>query len=297
MRSAIAMVLFGLGVTVFFRPSPAAEPVPGTAADSVFWIALEKGDSLEARAVQVAWSDFVRYRRPDGSTQYLPANRIAHIYGSDGLDVRDRVLRDHKPFPGPDAFGPAPKYRSLAFRGGDRTHCASFMLTEAGVFVPLSGAAADQDLFGSVDFGWMKNTGSRSAWGSSAFWESGSDHNRGGVRLRYRRWIDDRVSVELAPGIVFAGNDTYNAPGFIGQVSLNAGDLMSFVVEGEHERYRYQYWYWNGSNTVSTPVQSTSNTTFRAGVRAGSYLGAGSMVVAGALLVAVAAAFSSGSFY
>lgn len=294
MKSTIAVTLLSLGLLALgARPCRAGSP-PAAPADSVLWIRLERGDSLEARAVEMAWNDFVRYLRPDGSVGYLPANRVAHIYDREGSDFRSRVLGHRKAVPGPFGGSESRTYRSLAFRGGDRSHCASFLVTEAGVFVPLSGAAPDQNLFGSVDVGWMGNVGRRSAVGTSAFWESGTYHNRGGVRLRYRRWLKSRLSLELSPGVVLAGNDTYDPPGYIGQAALNVGDLMSVVVEGEHERFNSPYWYWNGSSTVPSPAQHASNTTLRVGLRAGSYLGAGSMFLAGIALVAVAAAFSGG---
>jgi len=238
----------------------------------------------------------VRFLRPDGSVGYLPANRIAHIYDREGSDFRSRVLGHRKAVPGPFGGSESRTYRSLAFRGGDRSHCSSFLLTEVGLFVPLTGEAPDQNLFGSVDLGAMKNVGRHAAVGASAFWESGSDHNRGGVRLRCRRWLGDRLSLEFSPGVVLAGNDTYDAPGFIGQAGLNVGDVISVVVEGEHERYALTPWYWNGSSTVPGPTSRASNTTLRAGLRGGSYLGAGSMFLAGIAIVALASAFSGGSW-
>jgi hypothetical protein len=294
MRPTISMTLLSLALLVVSGGACHAESSGGAPADSVLWIGLERGDSLEARAIELAWSDFVRYRRPDGSVGYLSANRIAHIYDRNGSDYRTRVLQNREALHGPVGRTESRKYRSLAFRGGDRSHCSSFLLTEAGLFVPLTGQAPDQNLFGSVDVGGMKNVGSRAAVGASGFWESGSDHNRGGVRLRYRRWRGDRLSVEFAPGVVLAGNDAYDAPGFIGQAALNVGDLMSVVVEGEHERYTLTPWYWNGSSTVPGPTQHASNTTLRVGLRAGSYLGAGTMLLAGIGIAALAASFHGG---
>ena len=296
MKSTIVVTLLGLGLLVLGALPCRAGSSPGAPADSVLWIGLERGDSLEARAVEMAWNDFVRYLRPDGSLGYLPANRIAHIYDREGSDFRSQVLRQRKAVPGPFGGAEPRKYRSLAFRGGDRSHCSSFLLTEAGLFVPLTGELPDQSLFGSVDLGAMKNVGRHAAVGASGFWESGSNHNRGGLRLRYRRWLGDRLSVELSPGVVLAGNDTYDAPGFIGQAGLNVGDLISVVVEGEHERYAVTPWYWNGSYTVPGPTAHTSNTTLRVGVRGGSYLGAGTMFLAGIGIAVLAASFSGSSW-
>jgi hypothetical protein len=99
--------------------------------------------------------------------------------------------------------------------------------------------------------------------------------------------------LELSPGVVLSGNDTYDPPGFIGQAALNAGDLMSVVVEGEHERFSSAYGL-DGLGAVPGSNQHTSNTTLRVGLRGGSYIGAGSMFLAGIALAALAAAFGGG---
>jgi hypothetical protein len=294
----VAVGLAAAGLSAVSAPCYAAAP-----ADSIYWIDLERGDSLEARSVEIAWGDFVRYRRPDGTAGYVSANRVAHIYGASGSDYRDLVLKHSQTIGTRDgawlsrkeshheSVQSGPRYHSFAFRGGDKSHCASFMLTEAGILIPLkadAGTAGDQKLYGSIDLGWMKNVGQRSAVGVSGFWESGSDHNRGGVRLRYRRWLDDHLSLELSPGIVTGGNDTYNPPGFIGQVAINAGDLMSVVLEGEVDQYAS-----NGSSSSAFPgaTQYRSDTTFRLGLRGGSYVGVGVSLLAGIGLAAIAASF------
>lgn len=257
-----------------------------------YWITLERGDSLAAQAVETAAIDFVRFRRPDGSVGYVPTNRIAHIYDAIGSDLRDVVL-DHRKRLGEPIKARQGDYRSFSFRGGDKSRCGSFLLTETAVWVALAGHESEQNLFGSGDLGAMANVGRHSAVGASAFWESGSNFNRGGVRLRYRRWLGPRTSIELSPGVVFDGNDTYDAPGFVGQVGLNAGDFISLVLEAEHDRYivtPYTYDYTVGY--VPGPAQHTSGTTLRLGLRGGSYVGVGAGLLAGIGIAAIASSFN-----
>ena len=85
------------------------------------------------------------------------------------------------------------------------------------------------------------------------------------------------------------GNDNFEGPGFIGQAAINAGDLMSVVVEGEVDRYLWTpYTYDPSTGYRPGPTELKSDTTFRVGLRGGSYVGAGAAVAAGVILGAVA---------
>jgi hypothetical protein len=184
-----------------------------------------------------------------------------------------------------------PGYHTVSFRGNNGSKCGWFFLTEAGVLFSIkadAGHETEQAVIGSLDFGGMKNIGRRNALGATAFWESGSDHNRGGVRIRYRRWLGGRTSLDLSPGIVVDGNDTFVGPGLIGQAAFNAGDLMSVVVEGEVDRYEYIPYDYVGTTIRYGAPEVRSDTTFRAGLRAGSYIGLGATLVAGAVMAAIA---------
>jgi hypothetical protein len=153
----------------------------------------------------------------------------------------------------------------------DAAACGWFFLTEAGVLFSIkadAGFESEQAVIGSIDLGGMKNIGRRWALGATGFWESGSDHNRGGVRIRYRRWLGGRTALDLSPGVVVAGNDTFDGPGLIGQAAFNAGDLMSVVVEGEVDRYLYIPYYYVGTTIREGAPQHRTDTTFRAGLAA-----------------------------
>ena len=187
-----------------------------------------------------------------------------------------------------------PEYHTFCFRGCDGSRCGWFSLTEAGVLFSIKadpGFETEQTMIGSLDLGAMKNIGRRSALGATGFWESGSNHNRGGVRIRYRRWLGGRTSLDLSPGFVVAGDNTFAGPGLIGQAAFNAGDLMSVVVEGEVDRNRYVPYYYVGGRLYERAPQQRTDTTFRAGLRGGSYVGTGAVLVAGILMASLAASF------
>lgn len=253
--------------------------------ERVYWLQLEQGDSLEARGVERATSDSVRYRGPDGTIGYVPVDHLAHIYDVAGSDLKFLVLQ-HRVRLG-EAVDPKSRYHSFAFRGGDKSSCASFLILETGTYVPLYAGRNGRGLHYSADLGAMVNVGRASAVGASSFWEGGPDHSRSGLRLRYRHWTGPRTSLEFAPGVAVDGNDEFDGPAFVAQAALNMGDLMSFVLEAERERYVYSV--WTGS---SYEAQHRSETTFRAGVRGGSYVAAGTTLVAAAVLAVLVAALN-----
>jgi len=263
-----------------------------SAPELIYYIDLERGDVIEASRVEMAPNDFVRYWRRDGSGGYLATSRIQRIYDADGSDFTNVILQRRGRLGGP-AASELPKYKSFCFRGCDKSSCGGFLLTEAAVLFPVSGHEPQQNLFGSTDLGAMVNVGDHSALGATAFWLSGSDYNRGGIRLRYRRWLKPHVSLEFAPGVVLDGNDTFHAPGFIGQVAINGGDLMSIVVEGSYDRYAYTpYTYVYPQGYVAGTTQTKSEKTLRVGLRGGSYVG-----TSAALLAAIGLAILASSFH
>ena len=241
-------------------------PAP-TRADSVFWIHLRSGDSLEARGVAKGWDDYLRYRRPDGTMAHVLAVRVTRILDASGVDLRELVVRKRRPV-GILEGRPKAKYRSFAFQGGDRTVCASFLLTEVGVLYRLGGGG---DATALGDIGWMKNVGEKSAWGASVFGESESDRGRAGLRARYRRWLGPRTSVELSPGVVLLGNDEFVGPGLIGLAALNLGDVISVVGEGEIDRVRVA----DSGALAGERTRYGTDHSFRVGVRGGSFVSVG----------------------
>lgn len=189
-----------------------------------------------------------------------------------------------------------PRYHSLCFRGRDRSRCGSFLITEAGVLSVLKADAGSghQKMLGFLEYGMMKNIGSRSAVGLTALGESGTDHNRAGFRIRYRRWLGHGFSLDLAPGVIvweFSEQFVrYKTPGVIGMVALDAGGLLAVMVEGEVARIEWDQPVSDGAS-YTWRTQHLTDFTLRAGVRGGSYVGVGATLLSAIALAALAATF------
>jgi len=191
-------------------------------------------------------------------------------------------------------------HSTLCFRGRDGSRCGWFLITESGVLSVLRADLGDQrnqNMLGFLEYGVMKNVGPKSAVGLTALGESGTNHNRVGLRGRYRRWLGHGFSLDLAPGVIlwdFSDRGVRSkVPGVIGMVALDAGGLLAIMVEGEVARMEWNQVVYNGTDYTLQP-RHLNDFTLRAGVRGGSYVGVGGTVLAAIALTAMALTWGDG---
>jgi len=95
----------------------------------------------------------------------------------------------------------------------------------------------DREFLFAWELGWMRNRSARDAVGASVFFATSDDVMRAGVRGRYRRWLGDGLSVDVAPTlIVLQSNQAYDVratPGVSVLGALGFGDVI--VLTGEVE--------------------------------------------------------------
>jgi len=106
--------------------------------------------------------------------------------------------------------------------------CRSYWITEAGLSTRLNPEPMFSAVLLTLDAGYMVNYNARSALGATMFLQSSGM----GLRPRYRRWLGDRMSVDVAPGIVLkAMGDQIarRAPAFSGQLGFNVGPALGVV--------------------------------------------------------------------
>src|SRR5688572_746208 len=114
---------------------------------------------------------------------------------------------------------PAP--RRFCFRGRRAPACHRFLLIEGGFYKPMHSTVRTVPApterwdvrglipgafgnHGTWEIGAMANLDRHSALGATALWGAGGVGSfRKGVRARYRLWIDDTTSVEVAAGPVW----------------------------------------------------------------------------------------------
>jgi len=180
-------------------------------------------------------------------------------------------------------------HRSLCWRGHPLTECGAFVITELGAYARIDDDpthASEGPLYFTLDVGPMWNRTPRNAVGLTAYLATGDAHARLGARVRYRRWISRTISVDVAPGVILYGSEdggyTYQAPGFVGALSLSVGDLVGVALEMEHSGYR--------PYSLAIPLVG-SDTTWRVGGKLGSGLGVlGTAALVGFVVYVVAAA-------
>jgi len=143
---------------------------------------------------------------------------------------------------------------SLCFKGGPRSECSSFLITELGYAERLGGLSDGshdrKSLFWEV--GWMKNVGGRLALGGTLLKDIADE--RFGLKPRVRVWLASDLSLDVGAGVLFE-NDAMDQ-GFTGHVGFNIADLLQPYAQVEVLNFK-----WGGSDTAKS-----------VGLKGGSYL-------------------------
>lgn len=149
--------------------------------------------------------------------------------------------------------------KQLCFKGAPIDRCRYFMLTEYSRTGDEYGGGEGTGHKNNIELGVMRNLDERSAVGMSVF-TGVEDRPHRGVAVRYRRWLNSGVSVDLAPGVMAAGGG--DGLRLTGTAAFSLADYVAVFVQGE-----------TGDNTVT------------AGVRVGALPG----LIAGTLAAAIGA--------
>jgi hypothetical protein len=138
--------------------------------------------------------------------------------------------------------GPARADGGFSWRGHPKAECSTFLITETGVLIGLTSvsSAGSYPVFTvpgtmpHMELGAMTNIGAQDAVGASALFETTTDGVRGGARLRYRRWLNASLGLDIAPGLTILGdNGTENYPSFSGRVGFSFADRAGITFDLE----------------------------------------------------------------
>jgi hypothetical protein len=152
--------------------------------------------------------------------------------------------------------------------------CSWFSVTEAGVALSVP---SDEDPNLTFQAGALANVGSRSAIGGVLVGAVFQNDVRLGVRARYRHWLTDRLSLDIAPGVLlYNGAFMADSPGFTGELALGYADWIALTAQLD-----------------VVPFEFSTETRGFFGVKIGSYPGAAAAGVA-VIWAGVAAAIFSG---
>jgi hypothetical protein len=109
------------------------------------------------------------------------------------------------------------------------------------------------------ELGPMGNLNPKTAMGATLlFGVDGDDVVRFGMKPRYRRWLDKKTSIDIAPGILLRGSEPLKSalPGFTAHVGLNFEDTI--IIYGQMEIHRLENYgtdvaWYSGIKLGSSP--------------------------------------------
>ncbi len=142
--------------------------------------------------------------------------------------------------------GPAEPWKSFRFHPGPGSQCGTFAVTELTCLRRLGNdeheVRSAERYYGSFDAGLEHNVTGATALGGSLFAGFDGVRSQLGVRVRVRRWLSDRASLDLAPGLILGGKEEKGSdllgPAFILRTSLNLS--ASFGVTAQTFETRRQ---------------------------------------------------------
>ena len=149
--------------------------------------------------------------------------------------------------PSPEATAPpAEPWKSFRFHPGPRSQCGTFAVTELTLLRRFGKdehvVRSAERYYGSFDAGLEHNVADATALGGSLFAGFDGVRSQLGVRARVRRWLSNRASLDLAPGLVLGGKEEKGSdllgPALILRASLNLS--ASFGVTAQTFETRRQ---------------------------------------------------------
>jgi len=123
----------------------------------------------------------------------------------------------------------------FCLRARPKPDCAAFAITNVGGFVMFGhGNGASSTVRGVVDYGFMINSGARDAFGGSVFASLDDAGLAIGPAIRYRRWLSQTASLEVAVGKPIAGDEAAGA--VFGMVKWSPNHWFAVVARPEIRR-------------------------------------------------------------
>jgi len=169
-----------------------------------------------------------------------------------------------------------PAINYICFRGRPFPECRDFMIFEFGVKSRLTGSSVRKgkgQTAATLDFGYMRNWGTKSALGATLYGAVDDDGVRWGIRPRYRLWFAGHTTLDLSAGLLLGGDDSWidpMYPGFVGSVSLGAADLFALSMMLEINRFEVPRYH---PPTQPSPTEKGTQTVLYGGVTLQSYAG------------------------
>jgi hypothetical protein len=170
-------------------------------------------------------------------------------------------------------FGAATAEAQMCFRAKPAPRCRTFWVTELGLGYRVGEGRWEDAGWPVSEIGLMYNLGSRNAVGVTTYvtYEPKYSDFRGGFKLRFRRWFNPDLSVNLSGGLLLVGGGYREKhPGFSAHVDLDYKEVLAPYV---------------GLDVLRDATSTLDGSNWHVGVRFGSYPGSG---LSGIALVTIA---------
>lgn len=183
------------------------------------------------------------------------------------------------------------------YHGRPLPECRNFLLIETDWHMRFSdyNVRSDKaDFLFSAELGFMHNFTTRSSLGLTLYGSGDDDAGQFGLRARYRFWINRIMSLDISPGVLFAGSDNYmnpQYPGFIGSIALGFNDILAIsllvqVISFENLGYSVDLPYTEEDKFIF--LEEGTQTSWYVGIRGGSLTAAVIPIVLTVLYAATA---------
>lgn len=284
-----SLVCFGAPVRAQDAAPPAA-PGDTTATQpapvGTITVILEKGEQERALRIRRLGNGLVEITRPDGTRRNVSAAQIRAILDGRGQDRTSDVIERGLGVGVDEVPG------SRAPIGGrPGRNRGAYPLVEVAMLSQLhsfDGGDPLANVYLAIDLGYATNVGERDALGGSVFvggsasgGESRMDARHRldlGLRLRGRRWLTQRMSLDFSPGLILGGTNDWSARPRFPSLALQAALNLTRTVGVEVQFL---------STRRGTGQQEATETAWYAGARFGSTLGS-ALVIPTALVELVA---------
>ena len=123
------------------------------------------------------------------------------------------------------------------------------------------------------DIGLMANMNKRYSIGVTGFLGGVENGSRFGIKPRFRVWLQNKISVELSPGILLSGGDnSYDPqfPGFTGHLAFNFADFGALTLQLDLIPYEKSRRVGSGRGRL---IETGNDISLYGGFKFGSYFG------------------------
>jgi len=127
------------------------------------------------------------------------------------------------------------------FRGKPLPECKTFWITEFGYNHRLDQYNVSHSYF-TWETGLMRNVDRQTAIGATLFFGADPYGHRYGLKPRYRRWLNNSVSLDFGAGVLLGGEHDFinRFPGLTSHVGLSFGDWLALTGHLEITRLQYK---------------------------------------------------------